>query len=192
MSVRIPNPVHGLQLLAAAAWLVLGTGCVREVLKGEDPESRAGRLTGDDRRDSLVVRLPWMGMPQPRLLSAGKLVRTETVFARTDRGDTRFTLRTPGGTTATVDATSQELPDGSMEFTYSIGSLPQGLIVDVAVPILGNGLRPDIDLAVNGAPVKMDPGTEVAAVQLARDAATRITATARRPAPAAPNAEAKP
>jgi F420-dependent methylenetetrahydromethanopterin dehydrogenase len=91
-----------------------------------------------------------------------------------------------------VDATSKELPDGSMEFTYSIGSLPQGLIVDVAVPILGNGLRPDIDLAVNGAPVKMDPGTEVAAVQLARDAATKITATARRPAPAAPNAETKP
>lgn len=178
--------------MAACASLVLGTGCVREVLKGEDPESRAGRLTGDNRRDSLVVRVPWMGMPQPRLLSAGKLLRTETVFARTDKGDTRFTLRTPGGTTATVDARSQELPDGSMEFTYSIGSLPQGLIVDVAVPILGNGLRPDIDLAVNGAPVKMDPGTEVAAVQLARDAATKITATARRPAPAAPNAETKP
>lgn len=192
MDFRSHHVIHGLCATAAFASLVLGTGCVREVLKGEDPESRAGRLTGDNRRDSLVVRVPWMGMPQPRLLSAGKLLRTETVFARTDKGDTRFTLRTPGGTMATVDATSKELPDGSMEFTYSIGSLPQGLIVDVAVPILGNGLRPDIDLAVNGAPVKMDPGTEVAAVQLARDAATKITATARRPAPAAPNAETKP
>lgn len=177
----------GLVLLSAAA------GCVREVIRGEDPQARSGRLTGDNRRDSLYVRVPWMGMPEPRMFANGRLVRTETVYNRAAKGQTRFTLRTPDGTTASVDASSKDLPDGSLEFSYAIASLPANLGLDVAIPVKGNGLRPDIDLAVNGAPVKLEPGTEVVAVQLSRDAATKIVATARRPAdaPASPTPPAR-
>lgn len=192
MESRPHHRVHGLSRTLLAAALVLGTGCVREVLKGEDPESRTGRVTGDNRRDALVVRIPWMGMPEPRMLAQGKLVRTETVYARSNSGDTRFTLRTPGGTNASVDGASKELPDGSMEFSYRIVSLPANLLLDVAVPVKGNGLRPDIDLSVNGAPVKMDPGTEVVAVQLSRDAPTKVTAIPRRPAETAPKQPSTP
>ena len=176
------NRTHHLAAgLVCMAMLASATGCVREVLKGEDPEARSGRLTGDNRRDSLYVRVPWMGMPEPRMFASGRLVRTETVYNRASKGQTRFTLRTPDGTTASVDASSKDLADGSLEFTYAIASLPAGLGLDVAIPVKGNGLRPDIDLSVNGAPVKLEPGTEVVAVQLSRDAATKIVATARRP-----------
>lgn len=178
MHIRTHQPrtaLFGLLVLALAA------GCVREVIKGEDPEVRSGRLTGDNRRDSLVVRVPWMGMPEPRLLANGRLVRTETVYNRASKGQTRFSLRTPDGTTASVDASSKDLPDGSIEFSYEIASLPPSLGLDVAVPVKGNGLRPDVELSVNGAPVKLEPGTEVVAVQLSRDAATKIVATPRRP-----------
>ena len=176
------NRTHQLRaVIAAMAVLAVAAGCVREVLKGEDPEARSGRLTGDNRRDSLYVRVPWMGMPEPRLFANGRLVRTETIYNRAAKGQTRFTLRMPNGTSASVDASSKDLPDGSLEFDYAIASLPPNLGLDIAIPVKGNGLRPDIDLAVNGAPVKLEPGTEVVAVQLARDAATKIVATPRRP-----------
>jgi hypothetical protein len=186
MEDRPHHGVCGLSVLGVVLAASVSGGCVREVLQGEDPETRTGRVTGDNRRDALVVRIPWMGMPEPRMLAQGKLVRTETVYTRSNAGETRFTLRTPGGTNASVDATSKELPDGSMEFSYRIVSLPATLVLDVAVPVKGNGLRPDIDLAVNGAPVKMEPGTEVVAVQLSRDAPTKLTALPRRPAETAP------
>lgn len=170
-------------LLAAVA-LAGSVGCVREVLKGEDSESRVGRLTGENDRDSLVVRIPWMALPEPRLLSSNKLVRAESVFARTPQGETRFTIRSLGGPTALVDARSKDLPGGALEFSYEIESLPAGYQVDVVIEVKGDGLRPDIDVAVNGAPVKLEPNTEVVSVQLARDEATRIVATPRTPAAA--------
>lgn len=166
-------------------------GCVREVLKGEDPQ-RAGRLTGENGRDSLVVRIPWMALPGPRLLTANKLLRAESVFARTPEGETRFTLRTLGGVSALVDARSKDLPDGSLEFTYEIESLPADYQVDVVIEVKGDGLRPDVDVAVNGGPVKLEPGTEVVSVLLGRDEATRIVVTPRTPpapTPAAPTAK---
>lgn len=171
--------------VAAAAAIVGWQGaCVREVLKGEDPQGRAGRLTGQNGRDSLVVRIPWMALPGPRLLNSNKLVRAENVFARTPQGETRFTLRGLNGATALVDARSKDLPDGSIEFTYEIESLPAGYQVDVVIEVKGDGLRPDVDVNVNGGPVKLEPGTEVVAVQLGRDEATRIVVTPRTPAPA--------
>jgi hypothetical protein len=181
---------------AAAALLAGGfhcasPGCVREVLKGDDPE-RPGRLTGENDRDSLVVRIPWMALPGPRLLNANKLVRAESVFARTPEGKTRFTLRTLGGVSALVDARSKDLPDGSLEFTYEIESLPAGYQVDVVIEVKGDGLRPDVDVVVNGGPVKLEPGTEVVSVLLGRDEATRIVVTPRTPPappPAAPAAK---
>ncbi len=172
-------------ILALFAAVLAGSGCVREVLKGDDPEGKAGRLTGRNGRDSLVVRIPWMALPAPRLLADNKLLRAESVFARTPDGKTRFTLRALNGVSALVDARSKETPSGALEFTYEIESMPAGYQVDVVIEAKGDGLRPDVDVAVNGAPVKLEPNTEVVSVLLARDEATRIVVTPRAPAAAA-------
>lgn len=174
-STRLPKlPVVSLLGLLLAT--MAGQGCVREVLSGEDPQAKPGRLTGRDSKDQLVVRIPWMETPTPRLLSQDVALPAETVFTRTPGSALRFSLRAPNGATAVVDARTKRLADDSMEFTYEIVSLPAGYSLDTGVRVLAEGIKPAIDLRVNGAPVKLAPGTEVAFVQLARDSATRITA----------------
>ena len=61
---------------------------------------------------------------------------------------------------------------------------PETIMLDEPVNDLDpEGIKPAIDVAVNGAPVKVNPGTDLIFVQLARDSATRVLAT-----PSAPNA----
>lgn len=190
-SARLPNLASALALgglgLAMAA-----PGCIREVISGEDPQAKPGRLTGKASKDQLVVRIPWMETPPPRLLTNDAPVATETVFTRTPQGALRFTLRAEDGASAVVDARSRRLPDDSMEFTYQVASLPPGYALEVGVRVTPEGIKPAIDLRVNGAPVFLEPGTEAAFVQLARDAATRITAVPRPEPEAAPPAPSTP
>jgi hypothetical protein len=182
MSAMTINPLrnfHACALMALAAVSVGGAGCVRQVISGEDPQAKSARITGKNGKDELVVRLPWMQQPQPRMLYDDKLVKTELVFARTPEGITRYTLRTPTGAVAMVEARTKRLPNDSLEFSYEITSLPPKYMLDTVLEVKESGVKPAIDVTVNGAPVKMAPGTEVAVVQLSRDAVTKIVAIPR-------------
>ena len=181
-----------LAAVGALAALLAAAGCVREVLKGEDPEARAGRLTGQNSKDALVVVLPWMSMPAPRLLRDGAVARAEVVYATVPGGKTRYTLREPSGISAIVDARAKQLPDAALEFEYEVVRLPPGLSVDVPIAVSGEGSRPDAVIAVNGAPARVAPDDRVVVVLLARDEPTRIVATPK-PAPVpAPAPSTKP
>ena len=169
--------------LVGGLWAIPGTGCVREVLSGEDPEARRNRVTGKADRDSLVVNIPWMEAPVPRLGFDGRMVVFEIVDAPMDQRTQRFTLRTPDDRVATVRARRTLQRDGSIEFAYTVDRLPSGYSLDVPFDLDPEGLRPAIDLAVNGAPVAVAPGNDFVAIQLSRDATTRIVA---RPRPARP------
>lgn len=169
--------------LAACMW---SAGCVREVLSGEDPQARTGRITGNNSRDTLVIRLPWMEAPSPRMLFGDRLLAYETVRARMSDGSDRFVLRALNAVETTVNVRAKLQDDGAMEFAYRVDALPPGYSVDVVFDVRPQPVRPPIDLWTNGAPVKVAPGTEVVSVQLSRDAPTRITARAR-PSAAAPN-----
>ena len=173
------KPVAILSVLAVA----LAAGCVREVLSGTDPEARAPRVSTDTSKNEVVVTIPWMPAPQPRLLFKDKLTRAEAVFSRSPDKVTHFTVRSVAGTTALVDLRTQRLADEAIEFAYEVISLPTDYSVDVVIPIRASGPRPACDVTVNGAPVKVAPDTEVVAVILSRDAATHIVVT---PKPAAP------
>jgi len=164
--------------------VILG-GCVREVVSGYDPESKSGQLNSKSATNRLVVLVPWMQPPTPRLLLDDKLARCETVFSRNPDGVVRYVLRTVAGQTATVEVRTKRLPDDAMEFTYEIKSLPPKYSVDVPFEVTAAEGRPAIELLMNGTPVKVVPGTEVIVLQLARDAVTKIRAT-----PMAPPAEA--
>lgn len=171
----------------AVVWamaVAAGAGCVREVLEGDDPQARAGRLTGNNSRDTLTVRIPWMPMPVPELLRDGRGTGAETVFGGMPGGKTRYTLREPTGTSAQVDARSRVRDDGSIEFTYEVISLPAGLSLQVPIQLVGLNGRPDITVTVNGAAMKAAADDRSALILLARDGATRIVATPK-PAPTA-------
>ncbi len=171
--------------LAACTWWA---GCVREVISGEDPQARTGRVTGNTSRDTLVIRLPWMEAPAPRMLFGDRLLAYETVQARLADGSDRFVLRALNAVETTVTVRAKLQDDGAMEFSYRVDALPPGYSVDVVFDVRPQAVRPPIDLWTNGAPVKMAPGTEVVSVQLSRDAPTLITARARPSAAgAAPN-----
>ena len=172
-------------VLAGAVLAAPGAGCVREVLSGEDPQARRNRVTGKDGRDALVVNIPWMESPVPRLGYDGRLVVFEIVDAPVDARTQRFTLRTPDDRVATVRVRRTVQRDGSIEFAYTVDRLPSGYSLDVPFDLDPAGLKPAIDLAVNGAPVALAPGSDFVAVQLARDATTRIVARPR-PAPPSP------
>lgn len=186
--LRRPTTIHrasvpALALAVTTLAAVLAGGCVREVVSGEDPQARRGRLTGKAGRDSLVVNIPWMEIPAPRLLYDGKLVVFETVAAPLDPNTTRFTLRATNDVTATVRTTRRLNPDRTIEFSYTVEDLPPQYALDTIFDLDPEGIKPAIDVAVNGAPVKVNPGTDLIFVQLARDSATRVLAT-----PSAPNA----
>ncbi len=174
-------------VLAAALSASAGPGCVREVISGEDPQARRNRITGKADRDSLVVNIPWMEAPIPRLGFDGRMVVFEIVDAPVDQRTQRFTLRTPDDKVATVRARRVVQRDGSIEFAYTVDRLPSGYSLDVPFDLDPEGLKPAIDLAVNGAPVQVPPANNLVAVQLARDATTRIVARPR-PVPSAPAA----
>ena len=163
-------------LLAVASAGITMSGCIREVISGEDPQAKAPALVGKSSSDTLTIRLPWMEIPPPRLLLDDKLLRAETIYARSPHGAMRFTLRTSTGATAVVDVKSKRLADDSMEFTYEIASLPPKYVVDTLVMIAADQARPAVEVKVNGAPVKTLVGTEVVVIQLSRDAPTKILA----------------
>jgi hypothetical protein len=175
--------------------VILG-GCVREVVSGYDPESKSGQLNSKSATNRLVVLVPWMQPPTPRLLLDDKLARCETVFSRNPDGVVRYVLRTVAGQTATVEVRTKRLPDDAMEFTYEIKSLPPKYSVDVPFEVTAAESRPAIELLMNGTPVKVVPGTEVIVLQLARDAVTKIRAIPMAPpaaaATSAPAAAARP
>lgn len=161
-------------LAAVALGAVALAGCVREVVSGEDPEARRPSLSGNDARDQLIIDVPWMQTPAPRLLEGDKLTRSEVVFARTPDKSLLYTLRSFDGKMADVEVFTKKLPDDGLEFTYRIKRLPAGFGLDTVVPVLPEGSRPAAEVWVNGAPVKITPGTEVVAIILARDHATKI------------------
>ena len=113
------------------------------------------------------------------------IVVFEIVDAPVDARTQRFTLRTPDDRVATVRARRTVQRDGSIEFAYTVDRLPSGYSLDVPFDLDPAGLKTAIDLAVNGASVALAPGSDFVAVQLARDATTRIVA---RPRPAPPSA----
>ncbi len=146
------------------------------MISGEDPEAKGPSLVGKSSSDTLTIRIPWMEIPPPRLLLDDKLLRAETIYARSPHGAMRFTLRTATGATAVVDVKSKRLIDDSMEFTYEIASLPPKYVVDTLVMLAADNGRPAVEVKVNGAPVKTLVGTEVVVIQLSRDAPTKIVA----------------
>ena len=168
--------LQSLTLLAVASAGITTSGCIREVISGEDPQAKTPALVGKTSSDTLTIRLPWMEIPPPRLLLDDKLLRAETIYARSPHGAMRFTLRTSTGATAVVDVKSKRLADDSMEFTYEIASLPPKYVVDTLVMIAADQARPAVEVKVNGAPVKTLVGTEVVVIQLSRDAPTKILA----------------
>ena len=168
--------LQSLTLLAVASAGITMSGCIREVISGEDPQAKAPALVGKSSSDTLTIRLPWMEIPAPRLLLDDKLLRAETIYARSPHGAMRFTLRTATGATAVVDVKSKRLVDDSMEFTYEITSLPPKYVVDTLVMLAADQARPAVEVKVNGAPVKTLVGTEVVVIQLSRDAPTKILA----------------
>jgi len=177
MSTMNPKKLLNLRngaLLAVASAGITMSGCIREVISGEDPRAKAPPLTGKSSTDMLTIRIPWMEIPPPRLLLDNKLQRTEAIYARSPHGAMRFTLRTVSGVTATVDVKSKRLADDSMEFTYEITSLPPRYVVDTLVMLAADNVRPAVEVKVNGAPVKTLVGTEVVVIQLSRDAPTKI------------------
>ena len=177
MSTMNPKNLLNLRsfaLLAVASAGIATSGCIREVISGEDPQAKTPALTGKSSSDTLTVRIPWMEIPSPRLLLDDKLLRAQVVYARSPNGAMRYTLRLADGTTAIVEARGKRLPDDSMDFTYEIVSLPPKYVVDTLVMLAGEQGRPTVEVKVNGAPVKTIVGTEVVVVQLARDAPTKI------------------
>ena len=168
--------LRSLALLAVASAGITMSGCIREVISGEDPQAKTPALVGKSSSDTLTIRIPWMEIPQPRLLLDDKLLRVETIYARSPHGAMRFTLRAVTGATAIVDVKSKRLPDDSMEFTYEITSLPPKYVVDTLVMLAADKARPAVQVQVNGAAVKTLVGTEVVVIQLSRDAATKILA----------------
>ena len=168
--------LRSLALLAVASAGITTSGCIREVISGEDPQAKSPALVGKSSSDTLTIRLPWMEIPAPRLLLDDKLLRAETIYARSPHGAMRFTLRTVTGATAVVDVKSKRLPDDSMEFSYEITSLPPKYVVDTLVMLAADSARPAVKVQVNGAPVKTLVGTEVVVIQLSRDAVTKILA----------------
>jgi len=179
MSTMNPKNLLNLQscaLLAVASAGITMSGCIREVISGEDPEAKGPSLVGKSSSDTLTIRIPWMEIPPPRLLLDDKLLRAETIYARSPHGAMRFTLRTATGATAVVDVKSKRLVDDSMEFTYEIASLPPKYVVDTLVMLAADNGRPAVEVKVNGAPVKTLVGTEVVVIQLSRDAPTKIVA----------------
>jgi len=168
-------------ILGPAMVSVLLAGCVREVVSGYDPESKSGQLNSKSATNRLVVLVPWMQPPTPRLLLEDKLARCETVFSRNPDGVVRYVLRTAAGQTGTVEVRTKRLPDDAMEFTYEIKSLPPKYSVDVPFEVTAAEGRPAIDLLMNGTPVKVVPGTDVVVLQLARDAVTKIRAIPKAP-----------
>ncbi|MBU3683525.1 MAG: hypothetical protein FGM39_05875 [Phycisphaerales bacterium] len=139
------------------------------------------------------MNIPWMESPVPRLGYDGRLVVFEIVDAPVDARTQRFTLRTPDDRVATVRVRRTVQRDGSIEFAYMVDRLPSGYSLDAPFDLDPAGLKPAIDLAVNGAPVAVAPGSDFVAVQLARDATTRIVARPRpTPPPASPASTAAP
>jgi hypothetical protein len=174
-SSRLLNLPHT-AILGLAMVSVISVGCVREVVSGYDPDSKSGQLNSKSATNRLVVLVPWMQPPTPRLLLDDKLARCETVFSRNPDGVVRYVLRTVAGQTATVEVRTKRLPDDAMEFSYEIKSLPPKYSVDVPFEVTAAEGRPAIELLMNGTAVKVVPGTEVIVLQLARDAVTKIRA----------------
>ena len=159
------KPLAVLSVLAT----IVAPGCVREVLSGTDPEARAPRVSTDTSKNEVVVTIPWMPAPQPRLLFKDQLTRAEAVFSRSPDRVTHFTVRSVAGTTALVDLRTKATADETLEFTYEVLKLPPDYSVDVVIPIRASGPRPACDVAVI----------------LSRDAPTRIVVTPRPAVPAA-------
>ena len=175
--LKLPRAaILGLAMVSVVLVAAVVGGCVREVVSGYDPESKSGQLNSKSATNRLVVLVPWMQPPTPRLLLDDKLARCETVFSRNPDGVVRYVLRTVAGQTATVEVRTKRLPDDAMEFTYEIKSLPPKYSVDVPFEVTAAESRPAIELLMNGTPVKVVPGTEVIVLQLARDAVTKIRA----------------
>jgi hypothetical protein len=175
--LKLPRAaILGLAMVSVVLVAAVAGGCVREVVSGYDPESKSGQLNSKSATNRLVVLVPWMQPPTPRLLLDDKLARCETVFSRNPDGVVRYVLRTVTGQTATVEVRTKRLPDDAMEFTYEIKSLPPKYSVDVPFEVTAAESRPAIELLMNGTPVKVVPGTEVIVLQLARDAVTKIRA----------------
>ncbi|MBL9141937.1 MAG: hypothetical protein JNK53_08735, partial [Phycisphaerae bacterium] len=104
-----PNPLRRTAWTAAVmlASASLAVGCVRTVLQGEDPAVRRPTATGDASRDVLVINIPWMEAPIPRLLLGDRPVVAERVSARTSEAKTSYFLRTTIGTEAELEITTQ-------------------------------------------------------------------------------------
>ncbi len=159
------------------------SGCVREVLSGEDPDVKRPTATGDSKRDQLVFNIPWMEAPIPRILWEGQPVVAERVSALTPDNQTSYMLRTRTGASATILITTKYPAQDVVEFTYDVQKLAQGYTLDLPVGLGRIGRRGAIKIDVNGAPFNAPPTADIAIVSLARDEKTRIRAT-RIPDPA--------
>lgn len=172
--------------LVAAAGVSLA-GCKRTVLSGDDPDVLRPTATGDSKRDLMVINIPWMEAPIPRLLLDGKPVVAERVSVGLSETETSYVLRTRTGTTAELLITTTYPAANVMEFTYQIKKMPSGFTLDLPIGLGQVGRRDPIDLVINGAPFKAPPSANVAIVPLARDEKTRIRCT-RLPKPSPPPA----
>lgn len=176
---RFPS---GLLALAMAGLVLVPTGCVRTVLEGEDPDVARPVATGDPKRDVLVVDLPWMQAPMPRLLYQDKPVVCEQVRAYTPDRQTSLMLRTRAGVNVTVLIAATSPSPDQAEFVYEVQKLPSGYTLDLPIALGNVGRRGPIKISVNGAPFNAPPSTDAAIVPLARDSKTRILATRVPPA----------
>jgi hypothetical protein len=191
--LKLPRAaILGLAMVSVVIAAAVAGGCVREVVSGYDPEDKSGQLNSKSATNRLVVLVPWMQPPTPRLLLDDKLARCETVFSRNPDGVVRYVLRTVVGQTSTVEVRTKRLPDDAMEFTYEIKSLPPKYSLDVPFEVTAADSRPAIDLLMNGTPVNVVPGTDVVVLQLARDAVTKIRAIPKAPPPEAAGSTAVP
>ncbi len=169
--------------LGVALALLCATGCVRTVLEGEDPDVARPVATGDIDRDVLLINVPWMQAPVPRLLLDGNAVQVEQVSARTPELKTSYLLRSRGGITAEIEISTDYPSNDVVDFTYRIKRLPRGYTLDLPIGLGQVGRRGPIAIAVNGAPFDVPPSANVALIDLARDERTRIRCT-RLPTPA--------
>jgi hypothetical protein len=163
--------------LAALVAALACAGCVKTVLSGEDPDTLRPTATGDSKRDVLVVDIPWMQAPIPRLLIDGQPIVAERVSTTNPDQRTIYMLRTRTGATAELEIQASYPSDSVAEFVYRIRRLPSGYELDLPVALGRVGRRGPIALAVNGVPFQAPPTADAAIVNLARDERTRIRCT---------------
>lgn len=169
-----PRWRHVAVALVVAAAL---SGCKRTVLSGDDPDTLRPTATGDAKRDVLVIDIPWMQAPIPRLLIDGQPIVAERVSSTSPDQRTTYMLRTRTGAAAELDIQAKYPSDTVAEFVYSIKKLPPGYALDLPVALGRVGRRGPISIAVNGVPFTAPPTADVGIVNLARDDKTRIRCT---------------